>query len=165
LISPDDNGSGNKDTSFVWKILSDLDGDRVTYYLYVCPGGAFENCEPREIVIGNGNPNTRYAGALGASGMALLLLGFGFTRGGRRTLLVMIAAMTLAGSTALIACGAGGGGSDNDGVTAGSCASAGADSLCRDMLNLSPGNYQWKVLADDSRGGQIESETRIFTVR
>ncbi|MDH4184627.1 MAG: CSLREA domain-containing protein [Nitrospinota bacterium] len=42
---------------------------------------------------------------------------------------------------------------------------AGADARCTEMLALAPGDYQWKVLAEDGRGGQAESEARNFTVK
>ncbi|MDH4182895.1 MAG: CSLREA domain-containing protein [Nitrospinota bacterium] len=164
LISPEDKASGNGDTPFVWKILTDLDGDTVTYYLYACSEADFADCKVIDMVVGNGNPNSRIAYGLGAFGAALLLIGFGFTHGGRRRLLVVIAAVALTGSASLIACGAGGG-SGNDGVLVSACSKAGADSVCREKFNLAPGDYQWKVSAEDGRGGQIESEARAFTVK
>ncbi|MDH4184161.1 MAG: CSLREA domain-containing protein [Nitrospinota bacterium] len=164
LISPEDKANGNGDTPFVWKILSDLDGDTVTYYLYTCSGADYTDCKVIDMVVGNEDQNHRYAYGLGASGVALLLIGFGFTHGGRRRMLVAIAALALTGSGALIACGAGGG-SGNDGVLVSACTEAGPDSLCREMFNLAPGDYQWKVTGEDGRGGLIESEARNFTVK
>jgi len=163
LISPEDKANGNGDTPFVWKILTDLDGDTVTYYLYACSGADFTDCKLIDTVVGNGDQNHRHAYGLAASGVALLLVGFGFTHGGRRRLLVAIAALALTGSGALIACGAGGSGGNGVLVTA--CSAATPDALCREKLNLAPGDYQWKVAADDGRGGQIESEARSFTVK
>ncbi|MDH5511007.1 MAG: hypothetical protein OEZ32_11735, partial [Nitrospinota bacterium] len=162
LVSPNQSGKGNGNTPFVWRILTDLDGDEILYYLYVCPGGDFENCQPLDVVRGNDNANARYSAALGASGMALLLIGFGFTRGGRRTMLVAIAALSLTGSAALIACGASS--DSSSGVTVKACSAADAESLCRENLSLAPGAYQWKVIADDGRDGQLESEVRSFVV-
>ena len=164
LISPEDKANGNGDTPFVWKILTDLDGDTVTYYLYACSGADFADCKVIDMVVGNGDQNHRHAYGLGASGVALLLIGFGYTHGGRRRLLVAIAALALTGSGALIACGAGGG-SGNDGVLVSACADAAADSVCREKFNLAPGDYQWKVSGEDGRGGLIESEARNFTVK
>jgi len=164
LYSPKDKATGNGNVPFVWKILTDLDGDTITYYLYACSGPDFTDCKVIDMVIGNGNPNNRIAYGLGASGAALLMVGFGFTRGGRRRLLVALAALAFAGSGALIACGAGGG-SGNDGVLVSACSQAGADSVCREKFNLAPGDYQWKVSAEDGRGGQIESEARSLTVQ
>ncbi|MDH4183763.1 MAG: right-handed parallel beta-helix repeat-containing protein [Nitrospinota bacterium] len=164
LYSPKDKATGNGNLPFVWKILTDLDGDTITYYLYACSGPDFTDCKVIDMVIGNGNPNNRIAYGLGASGAALLMVGFGFTRGGRRRLLVALAALALAGSGALIACGAGGG-SGNDGVLVSACSQAGMDSVCREKFNLAPGDYQWKVSAEDGRGGQIESEARSLTVQ
>ena len=45
------------------------------------------------------------------------------------------------------------------------CSAATPDSLCWEKFNLAPGDYQWKVSADDGRGGLIESEARAFTVK
>ncbi|MDH5477699.1 MAG: hypothetical protein OEY50_05170, partial [Nitrospinota bacterium] len=81
-----------------------------------------------------------------------------------RTLLVMVAALSLTSSAALIACGTSG--DSSSGVTVSSCAAAGPEAHCRENLALAPGDYQWKVIADDGRdGGQIESESRSFTVK
>jgi len=164
LISPEDKANGNGDTPFVWKILTDLDGDIVTYYLFACSGADLADCKVIDMVIGNGDPHHRYAYGLGVSGAALLLTGFVFTHGGRRRLLVLLAAISLTSSASLIACGADGG-SGNGGVIVSACSEVGADSICREKFNLAPGDYQWKVTADDGRGGQIESEARSFTVK
>ncbi|MDH5636938.1 MAG: right-handed parallel beta-helix repeat-containing protein, partial [Nitrospinota bacterium] len=165
LVSPDQSANGNGATPFVWRKLADLDGDAITYYLYVCPGGDFTNCQPLAAVNGNEGANRRYAGALGASGMALLLIGFGFTRGGRRAMLVTLATLALTSSAALIACGASGSGDNSVGVTVSACSKADAESLCRENFTLAAGHYQWKVVADDGRdGGLTESEVRIFIV-
>ncbi|MDH5677552.1 MAG: right-handed parallel beta-helix repeat-containing protein [Nitrospinota bacterium] len=165
LVSPDDGGHGNGNTPFVWRMLTDLDGDVIKYFLYVCPGGDFENCQPLEVITGDGeSPAARLGYGMGASGVALLLVGFGFTRGGRRVMLVMLAAMALTSSAALIACGTSGDGSS--GVTVKACSAAETDSICRENLGLASGDYQWKVIADDGReGGQTESEIRAFTVK
>jgi len=38
--------------------------------------------------------------------------------------------------------------------------------LCRENISLEPGDYAWKVIADDGRdGGLTESEARSFTVK
>ena len=164
LISPEDKANGNGDTPFVWKILTDLDGDTVTYYLYACSGADFNDCKVIDMVVGNGILNTRFAYGLGISGAALLLIGFGFTHGGRRRLVIFLAAFALTGSASLIACGASGG-TSGDGVLVSACTEAGPDSLCREKFNLAPGDYQWKVTGEDGRGGLIESEARSFTVK
>ena len=166
LVSPDNGGWGNGNIPFVWKTLTDLDGDTITYYVYICPGGDFENCEPIIIVVGNGDGNTRAAAALGASGLAFLLVGFGFTRGGRRKALVFIAALALAGSATLMACGKSSGDSaSSSGVLVADCLEAEPGTICRSDFTLAPGEYKWKVFADDGRGGQAESDTRDFIVK
>ena len=164
LLWPGPGGSGDKNTPFVWYKLTDLDGDTIHYYLYVCPNGVFAGCEPKDLVIGNGGDTvtTRLGYGVGALGAGLMLIGFGLTHGGRRSLLVAIAAFALTGSATLIACGVGGSGSGS-GIS--SCTAAGTDALCREKFNLPAGDYQWKVLADDGRGGQAESEARNFTVK
>ncbi|MDH4183185.1 MAG: CSLREA domain-containing protein [Nitrospinota bacterium] len=166
LISPENKANGNGDTPFVWRKLTDLDGDTVTYYLYACSGADFADCKVIDMVVGNGDDfvTTRLSYGMGASGAALLLIGFGFTHGGRRRIVVLIAALVLTSSAVFVACGAGGG-SGNNGVTVTACADAAADALCREKFNLAPGDYQWKVLADDGRGGQADSESRAFTVK
>ncbi|MDH4183707.1 MAG: hypothetical protein OEV92_05765 [Nitrospinota bacterium] len=162
LISPENKANGDGNTPFVWRKLTDLDGDTVTYNLYACSGADFADCKVIDMVVGNGDQNHRYAYGMGASGAALLLIGFGFTLSGRRRLLVAIAALALTSSAVLIACGASDSG---NGVTVTSCSAASADELCVERLNLAAGDYQWKVTADDSRGGQTDSESRAFTVK
>ncbi|MDH4183783.1 MAG: choice-of-anchor D domain-containing protein, partial [Nitrospinota bacterium] len=148
LRSPSNGGSGNGDTPFVWYKLTDLDGDTITYYVYVCPNGVFEGCQPIKVVVGNGDDTApkRLGYGMGALGAGLLLIGFGFTRGGRKTLLVLLAAISLTSSAALIACGASSGSSN--GVTVASCSAAGADARCAENLGLAAGAYQWKVTAE-----------------
>ncbi|MDH4183508.1 MAG: hypothetical protein OEV92_04745 [Nitrospinota bacterium] len=163
LISPDDGGYGNGNTPFVWRVLQDLDGDVITYSLYVCPNGDFENCQVIATFDSQGN-QLRMAAGLGVLGAGLLLVGFGFTSGRRRRLAVMAAVLALTGSAAMVACGHSSG-SASQGVTVASCSAAGADALCGEKYSLKPGDYQWKVTAEDGRGGVIESEPRGFTVK
>ena len=71
-ISPEDKANGNGDTPFVWKILTDLDGDTVTYYFYACSGADFADCKLIDTVVGNGDQNHRIAYSMGVLGASLV---------------------------------------------------------------------------------------------
>ncbi|MBF0169793.1 MAG: hypothetical protein HQK87_01665, partial [Nitrospinae bacterium] len=155
LVSPVEGALAESGDAFVWKALTDPEGADVTYQLWVCKNGDFDNCTPTTVTV---NVAQRVAAALGGAG--LLLLGFGFTRPGRRALMIGLAVLLLGGSGALVACGASSSGSSSGstggGTTGGEtrtdCATADDDEVCYDGLNLAPGSYGWKVIGEDDAG-------------
>ena len=163
LVYPNPGDNVSADTAFFWKKLTDLDGDAITYQLWVCMNGDFSKCSPVNVNVPSARHLFRLAGGFGALGAGLLAFGFGFTRGGRRMMMLLLASLALAGAVTLAACGSGSSGSGSSTIRA--CSSATAAEACRDQLTLSPGSYQWKVVADDGRGGTAESGIRSLTVR
>jgi hypothetical protein len=92
-----------------------------------------------------------------------LLVGFGFTRGGRRYLSILIAGLLITSSVTMMACGKSSSSSSTSTVVA-DCSTAGVDEVCDDALSLTPGTYQWKVVGSDGKGGTLESKIRTYTV-
>jgi hypothetical protein len=160
LVSPADGEAGNGDTAFIWKALTDAEGDEVTYLLYICLDGDFESCTPTTVTA---TVTQRMAAAAGGIGAALLLAGFGFTRGGRRYMSIMLAALLITSSVTVMACGKKSSSSTTRTVNL-TCADASSSDVCQDSLYLAPGTYSWKVVGSDGKGGTTESHVRTFTV-
>jgi hypothetical protein len=161
LVSPADGEAGNGDTAFLWKALTDPDGDEVTYLLYICLDGDFESCTPTTVTA---TVTQRMAAAAGGIGAALLLVGFGFTRGGRRYFSILMALLLITSSVSIMACGKSSNSSSTTGTVLLECTDAGIDEVCDEALNLAPGTYSWKVVGSDGKGGTTESHVRTFTV-
>ena len=157
LVFPNDGDMLKGSAAFIWKKLTDPDGNEIEYSLYICPNGEFDSCNPIRRTKG-GNAQ-RYGYGLGAFGAAGLLMGLGFTRGARRRIVMVIVAISLAGSVTLVACGD----SKVADTSRYTCSGAGEDEVCAEQMALTIGHYQWKVIADDGAGGVVESEIRKFT--
>ena len=85
--------------------------------------------------------------ALLAAGLLLLVLSFVGRKGGR----AVLGATALAGAAAILLAFYTG------------AMSSGA--MSRPVTNLTPGKtYLWKVIAEDGKGGSVQSQTRRFTI-
>ena len=164
LVFPHDGDMRKGSAAFIWKQLEDQDGDDILYLLYICPDGEFETCQPIRQSHGSNAGRHAYYEGLAAGGTAAfaLLIGFGFTSGGRRRLALIIAMLALSGSMTIIACGRG---SDRQVSSRFTCPGSAVDELCMDEMSLPQGRFQWKVVADDGHGGVIESEVRNLSVK
>jgi hypothetical protein len=154
LVSPVDNAILGKSVRFTWNRVGDADDDPVTYRHCVwsaAEGPNNNNCEVVETGSGGGGRGILYALLTGLIG--LLLLGLMLARGlhKRPVLLVLVAFVVLA--AIVLAYRFGDTASDPTNVTA-------------TVSGLESGQiYYWKVIADDGRGGSVESLTQMFQVR
>lgn len=163
LIFPEDGLTGiDPTTGLVWKLIDDPDGDTVSYQLWVCADGDFDNCTPTTVTATQARMAAAGASAVGAG---LLLFGLAFTRQGRRKMMVIMAVFLIASSGALIACGVSSSdSSSSDAETYFACLDASADEVCDETEGLLANTeYSWKVVAYDGNGGSIESSVRTFT--
>jgi len=130
--------------NFDWDAATDVDGDRVTYKLYVCEDvGMSVNCVA-PVTVAKLDSDVVLAG-FGGNGILLLAGLAGFTNRRSRFITMTILAMAM-----LLVSGCGGG--QPPVPTAAS------------VTNLSPGTvYYWKVQSDDGNGGITDSATWSFT--
>ncbi len=166
IVSPPEGATVTGAPAFIWKALTDPEGQEVTYQLWVCKDGDFDACAPTTITA---TVTQRLAAVAGGVGVGLSLLAFGFTRQGRRRLVIVGATLLIGGSGALAACGSSssGTGSSTDGsstevVT--SCAAVASDEVCYDISSLEKGDYSWKVIALDGDSQSTVSPVMTFTV-
>ena len=154
LVSPDDNKTGLSTTvSFIWGLVSDPDGDPVSYSVCLQEEGvenAVFDCLEVNSETAAAAQGVLYAGA-GASGMSLMVLGMvlaGNIRGRRRIFSILFLSVV----TAIILTSCGGSTVRNESFTV------------SDLKENT--TYQWKVVADDHKSeGTTDSEVRRFTTR
>jgi hypothetical protein len=138
-----------------WRESTDPDGDRVTYGLYYCENSDFAGCGPVEAAP-LGDKGAYHAG-LGGCMAGLLLFGMALMKGRKNAVLMIAAAVMVAGAL-LVSCG-GTSGDPSPGP-------AGGDEVTGTASGLRPGTtYYWKVMADDGKGGTAESEVWTFRTK
>lgn len=132
--------------TFTWNKATDLDGDPITYRHYVWPVDERPNNNDAEPV--SMDTGISYALLLGLLGLLLfaLLIFIGMKK--KSGLLVLVAIAILA-ATILAYYYIGGNGT-----------------VSKTVSELESGKaYFWKVIAEDGKGGTVESETRRFEIK
>ena len=139
LISP---AVGTNSVDLTWNKSTDVDGDTITYRVYVSKSSAFTD-GLYYAVDGTGI-------LLAGSGLATIMLLGGALR--KRNKKMIMLATLFAAVTALTACGGGGGGGGGD-----------VEIVETTVSNLESGTrYYWKVIADDGKRGVGESSISTF---
>jgi len=146
------NNSTNMPTTitFKWQKSTDPDGDPVTYDLYICEDEDFTTgCITQEnIAVSFKDKGIYYAG------MGIGLLVFGIVIGSsvriRRKIILPIS--ILIAVVLFISCGGDGGGGGRE---------TEVSYTVNDLKNGT--TYYWKVVAEDGKGGETESDTWHFT--
>lgn len=146
LVSPSDGSTvSGPAVSLEWNSSSDVDGDDVTYDLYVCEGDIYFSppCDNpvNDLPIASASANGAVYLA-GGSGVGIMFFGFVFTGGiGRkRRLAILLAVLVMAGAI-LVSCG--GGGSDSPAIQGGDTTYT--------LSGMAGGTYYWKVMATDGK--------------
>ncbi|MCC6545172.1 MAG: choice-of-anchor D domain-containing protein, partial [Nitrospirae bacterium] len=153
------NGVSSITTTYLlkWEISEDMDGDQITYWLYIGPDPGFAGVDP--IIVSN-TSNNNSAKAAGYSVGLIGLLGiitFGGLAGDKRRFGMFIMAVIFLGGSILTSCGRAA--DDYSGSRAES-----KDYMTYTVTNLKPKTtYYWKVVADDGKGGMTESDDYSFT--
>lgn len=150
LVSPEDNQTGLvKPVTFTWNKTSDLDGDSITYRHCVWPKGQKPDnneCDAvstQATLSDDGISCWLLVLLLGCLLFAVLIL-MGMKK--KPYLLVLVAiAVLVAVILAFYFCG--------------------SKTVSRTVTELEPGKaYYWKVIAEDGKGGSVESKTRHFEI-
>ena len=157
LISPKDNATGlSKKVTFKWRMATDSDKDTITYRLCVWgvdKGFTYSDCSA---VSSKTFLGISYAGLTGLGGSGLILgIALIFPRLNKRRRLLSLMALIIM-TTTLSSClwmkGTGWRGE--------------IDTISKTVSGLKSGQaYYWKVIAEDGKGGTVESETRRFDVK
>jgi hypothetical protein len=154
LVSPQDNVKQGKSVRFTWNLVSDADGDPITYRHCLWPVSESPNnskCEVIQSQPTKGGENTPYILLVALIGISLLLVLIARGIKKRTTLLIIVAAVAV--TTIILTYRFGGPVRDSTTIT-------------RSVTGLESGQtYYWKVFAEDGKGGTIESQTRSFTIR
>ena len=159
------NGQKDVETTveFKWKKSTDPDGDPVTYYLYYDNDKDFGDTTPL-VVTSLENDGIYYAGIAGY-GVGLLLLMMAsflvYTGGSRKKILMVILTVMITGIL-LISCG-----DVNDVISDFTDPFLdNSSSGSRTVSGLAAGaTYCWKVVAEDSSGGESESSVNCFETK
>ncbi|MDO3377802.1 S8 family serine peptidase [Geoalkalibacter halelectricus] len=168
------------EVTLAWRQKPDSFGAPVENRVLVALDADF--AQPLEWVAATSAPGPeRPTAAAGAAGAVLLAAGLAAAGGRRRLAMRVVPAILVA--ALLFACGGGGGGSDQDGnlglvvVIEDGEAEQGGDENAEffptddpqvrtlTLTGLTSGaTYYWKVVAENARGSQRESEVRSFTL-
>lgn len=154
LLSPEDNSTQGGSVRFTWNLVSDADGDAITYRHCLWSLSESPNHNTCEVVQSQPtkwNENTLYVLVVVLLGCLFLvvLIARGIKK--RPALLMIVAALMVAAVIITYRLG-----------------SPIKDSpiISRSVTGLESGQiYYWKVFAEDGKGGTIESQTRSFTIR
>ncbi len=170
LVSPLDNSTGLSNTvTFTWEESTDLDGDTLTYDLYVCDDVNFGGgCTPINVSASSVSKDAMYAGSIPVVffvGLALAAGSGGLTR--RRMLLMLLLAAALA---LVLSCGGNGGGDDTGGGGGnGGGGNGGSDVIATKSATvgglIANTIHYWKVDANDGTGNVSTSPVWSFTTQ
>ncbi|MDA8169396.1 MAG: hypothetical protein M0Z59_06820 [Nitrospiraceae bacterium] len=152
LVYPANGATGIANSvEFKWDDSTDDDGDDVSYQVLLSKDGGHTFRPADHLTV---KSNLHGAGLYAGAG-SLLLFGAVFVGGlrGRRRFLAILLLLAVLASGVLISCH----GSDT-------ATTPGAPKATTQTVNLPPGQYWWKVVAADSKGGQTESQVWSFTV-
>jgi len=152
LISPTNGSTGVNPTlvTFDWFMVTDPDGDEVTYLLEYCVNADFTNCNSIQTAQNKVASPTLIAGIGGSAGMGLAM--FGLMGSATRRQRIVQATALIALALIMSACGTNIPLPNGDGT------------MSQSVSNLqSNTTYYWKVTATDSNNLAATSEVWSFT--